>query len=97
MIELSEKQNNHHFWQLAGELTRFTDLSEFPNLPCPDQNQVDVSLADVNKIDTAGLAYLIKLKLKLKEKGIEIRYFQGSVNLNKLAKLYGVDELLGIN
>ena len=63
MIKLEEKQNNHHFWQLNGELTRFDDLSKFPELPCPDQAQVDVSLADVTKIDTAGLAYLLKLKI----------------------------------
>ncbi|MCU4675471.1 hypothetical protein N7931_07465 [Catenovulum sp. 2E275] len=97
MIKLAEKQNNHHFWQLDGELTRFSNLAGFPELPCPDQNDVDVSLADVSKVDTAGLAYLIKLKVKLAEKGINIRYFQANDNIKKLAGLYGVESLLGID
>ncbi|WAJ70536.1 STAS domain-containing protein [Catenovulum adriaticum] len=96
MIKLAEKQNNHHFWQLAGELTRFADLSHFPDLPCPDQKDVDVCLTDVSKVDTAGLAYLIKLQAQLAEKNINIRYFDASDNLKKLANLYGVSELLGM-
>ncbi|GEM_PF-3250350 len=97
MIQLAERQNNHHFWQLDGELTRFSDLSSFPELPCPDQRDVDVCLTGVTRIDTAGLAYLIKLKVQLAEKGINIRYFQMDDNVKKLANLYGVETLLGIN
>ncbi|MER2493307.1 STAS domain-containing protein [Catenovulum sediminis] len=97
MIKLAEKQLNHQYWQLEGDLTRDSDLSYIPDAPCKDSCQVDVSLEDVGRIDTAGLAYLIKLKLQLADSNIQIKFIHGGKNLHKLAKLYGVQTLLGLS
>lgn len=96
MVQIQEKQNNHHFWQLSGHLTRFENLNDLPQLPCTEAGQVDVSLENVEKIDTAGLAFLIKFKLSLSHKNIEIRYIQPSDNFVKLIKLYDLESMFAV-
>lgn len=96
MIKLAEKQLNHQYWQLDGDLTRENDLSTIPQAPCNKGCVIDISLVEVGKIDTAGLAYLIKLKQHFAAKQIQINFIQYGENLRKLAELYDVAEIVGI-
>ncbi|EWH09139.1 hypothetical protein DS2_14234 [Catenovulum agarivorans DS-2] len=96
MIKLAEKQLNHQFWQLDGDLTRDSDLSIIPEAPCNQGCVIDVSLAEVGKIDTAGLAYLIKFKEYFAARDIQVNFIHTDANLKKLAELYGVAEIVGI-
>lgn len=98
MIQLTEQKVDHHFWRMTGDLTINNNLELIPDLPCQDSCNIEVSLEEVGKIDTAGLAYLIKLKLKLlSQNKVEIKYIHGKENIINLAKLYGVLELLELN
>ncbi|WP_017444278.1 hypothetical protein [Gayadomonas joobiniege] len=98
VIQLTEQKVDHHFWKMTGDLTIKNNLETIPDLPCKEACNIEVSLQEVGKIDTAGLAYLIKLKLKLLSQcDVKIRYIHGKENIINLAKLYGVSELLELN
>lgn len=82
--------------QITGHLTRqsisgkqqkyFAQISE--------KAKQDVDLSGINKIDTAGLAWLIALFEYAEKKQIQLSYSQPPMELVKLAKLNQVETLL---
>ncbi|WP_082897046.1 lipid asymmetry maintenance protein MlaB [Thalassotalea crassostreae] len=95
-FSISAAENNRYV--INGELIRqsingkqdkhFKELTQHKN-----QN---LDLSGINKIDTAGLAWLIALFEEAQRKQIEISYSQPPLELVKLAKLSGIENLLPI-
>lgn len=82
---------------LKGELDRFnlSDGSLYQFLPF--DNNVEIDLAQVSNIDTAGLAYLLKLVGHYQSKGIKVSLLSGSQQLIALANISNVVELLPLS
>lgn len=82
--------------QIKGELTRQSISGKqqkyFAKI-CKSSKQ-DVDLSGINKIDTAGLAWLIALFEYAGKKQIQLNYSQPPMELVKLAKLSQVESLL---
>ena len=83
---------------ISGQLTRQSIAGKqeknFSKL-IKTKNQ-DIDLSGIVKIDTAGLAWLLALFEFAEKKQIQISYSQAPIELVKLAKLSGVNELLPI-
>jgi phospholipid transport system transporter-binding protein len=57
--------------------------------------QVTVDLAGVTEVDSSALSLLLEWRREASRGGRQIRFVNLPVNLQSLAKLYGVTELLG--
>ncbi|MFI9654288.1 STAS domain-containing protein [Guyparkeria sp. GHLCS8-2] len=55
---------------------------------------VDVHLGQVERIDTAGLAWLTAVQADAEEKGIRLRYTHAPQAMRQMMSVYGLDELM---
>ncbi len=81
---------------INGELTQHSIVGKQQKLfkSIITAKQHDIDLSTVNKIDTAGLAWLIALHEFAVTKQSNLTYSQAPLELVKLAKLSQVDDLL---
>jgi len=84
---------------LSGELTRQTLplLSEQDSRSFLKQKIAKIDLAGVNKIDTAGLAWLLTQVELAQENSCQLSFVHLPFGLIKLAELSSVDSFLPIN
>jgi len=84
---------------LTGELTRQTVhlLSEYDSRSLLKQNMAKIDLAAVNKIDTAGLAWLLTQVELAQANTCQLSFVHIPSGLIKLAELSSVDSFLPIN
>lgn len=85
--------------QLNGELTRKSIIGKQNKnfLEILVSNQQSVDLKALNKVDTAGLSWLLALVELATKKQIAISYSNPPAELVKLARLSRVEQLLPIN
>ncbi|MFN2350242.1 MAG: lipid asymmetry maintenance protein MlaB [Thioalkalivibrio sp.] len=55
---------------------------------------VDVHLGQVERIDTAGLAWLAALQAHAEAKGIRLRYTHAPQSMRQMMAVYGLDGLM---
>ncbi|QBY04788.1 STAS domain-containing protein [Thalassotalea sp. HSM 43] len=84
---------------VVGELTRKSIIGKQQKVfaDIVSQDSQDIDLSKLNKVDTAGLAWLIALFEFAAQKQIKINYSQPPLELVKLATLSRVNELLALN
>jgi len=92
---------NPHFaagerWLLAGAITvdtatRVLDSSRRAALP----RSGIVDLAAVESVDSAAVAVLLAWRRRAAREGVSLSFTSAPANLDALAKLYGVEELVG--
>lgn len=87
------QSNDVQVVELTGNLTRF-DSDTFNNFDL-DKPRADVVLSGLGKVDTAGIAFLLKQQQVAKQQGKTIRYLDASDKLLRLAAVYGISEQLG--
>ncbi|MCJ8321590.1 MAG: STAS domain-containing protein [Colwellia sp.] len=90
---------NNDTAELAGELTRHTvpSLSEHDSRNFLKQKNAKIDLAAVNKIDTAGLAWLLSQVEFAQANSCQLSFVHLPSGLIKLAELSSVDSFLPIN
>ncbi|MDM8557654.1 STAS domain-containing protein [Candidatus Parabeggiatoa sp. HSG14] len=96
---------NTHSWRLSGELTfatvgellkEFSQYSPFGGESKETQTQsLVLNLSDVTRTDSAGLAFLIELLKKTKNKPITFQNIPAQ--MHNLATLSGVQDMLSKN
>lgn len=81
---------------LVGQLDRFTvtKLDKDIHLKRFSDEKVMVNLTDVSKVDTAGLAWILKVKATADQAGQHFGLIQAPSELMVLARLSGVESLL---
>ncbi len=81
---------------IVGELTRHSIDNKNQNSiePYLVDNDIIIDLSSVNKIDTAGLAWLLLIIEQSHAKRVKLHFIHLSDELIKLAKLSGVDTLI---
>ena len=82
-------------WRLSGALTMDSAaqvLAASRGIPLPPSGVI--SLGGVNRVDSAGVAVLLALKRRAAAEGKSLRFAEVPPNLDSLAELYGVVELL---
>jgi len=89
-IELNSKK-----WILSGSIT----YKEIPSLIESTKNfnwsdSVQVDLSQVNHLDTSALSLIFEWKRKAKNHKYDVALINPPKNLLKLAKLYGVEDLI---
>ncbi|GGW80998.1 STAS domain-containing protein [Alteromonas halophila] len=62
-----------------------------------DQGRCTFDLSDVERVDSAGLAWLINAVRDARQRSLEIRISEPPAKLLKLAKISDVDTLLPLN
>lgn len=84
--------------KISGELTRSTVpiISTKQRKRFLSQSSATLDLAAVSKVDTAGLSWLFVLVEEAKVKNCQLKFFNASTELIKLAALSSVDNLLPI-
>jgi len=89
-------QLNGNVLTINGELTRHTITRGFEKTSKKFQSTAltSVDLAQVSRIDTAGLAWLLSLVESAKRAGNELSFSPVSDDLLRLAKLTGVESFL---
>ncbi|NTS75901.1 STAS domain-containing protein [Catenovulum sp. SM1970] len=92
MAQLSQVSEGQ--FQLSGELTRFKSLDSL-NVTA-NGTQVELNLAALSLVDTAGLAWLLQQGIKLDNQGCQLEIVNPSDKLIKLARISGVDDILGV-
>lgn len=81
--------------RLSGALIRATLDRHRPGLPAEVVGpEVDVDLGQLQRIDTAGLAWLIAVQADAEEKGIRLRYTHAPQAMRQMMGVYGLDELM---
>ncbi|MDN3653526.1 STAS domain-containing protein [Thalassotalea ponticola] len=92
-------ENPQGMLAIVGELTRKSIIgkqqSVYEDILAKYQQGIDLS--KLNKIDTAGLAWLLSLYQCALQKQITINYSQAPSELVKLATLSRVNELLALS
>lgn len=81
--------------RLAGELVRATLERTAPGLP--DEvigPEFDVHLGQVERLDTAGLAWLTALQARAEAKGIRLRYTHAPKAMRQMMGVYGLKDLM---
>lgn len=91
-------QQVEHKAIISGMLTRATITRNFDKKyrKIVNDKKVIIDLANVSKVDTAGLAWLLMLVERAGENACQITLTNLSEDLLKLAKLSAVDTLLPI-
>lgn len=84
--------------ELVGDLTRHTvpTLAHSIGSQLFNQSSSILDLSQVNKVDTAGLAWLLALLEQAEHKTCEVIFANFPAELVKLAQLSGVDTFLPV-
>ena len=87
---------NHGILAVSGELSRHTiaQINNNEYISWFDHGAVKVDLKQVNKIDTAGLAWLFYLLEQAEQHTCQLSFSNVPDKLSKLITLSGVDGLL---
>lgn len=82
---------------LSGELDRFTvaTLDKKVRLKRISDEKLVIDLANVSKVDSAGLAWILKAKATADQAGQLFSLNQAPQQLLVLAKLSGIESLIG--
>ncbi|MCM2678622.1 STAS domain-containing protein [Echinimonas agarilytica] len=92
MTNLSK--HSEQAWTLIGNIDRHTlpkiwaDLNKLPN------NDLVVDLSQVDRVDGAGLAGLVRLKMNAELQNIQLSFTHAPIQLLHLAELSNVDTML---
>ena len=81
--------------RISGALLRTTLDHRRPALPDGVVGpEVDVHLGQLQRIDTAGLAWLAAVQAEAEEKGIRLRYTHAPQAMRQMLSVYGLDPLM---
>jgi ABC-type transporter Mla MlaB component len=81
--------------RISGELVRATLERRRPELPEEVVGPAfEVHLGQVERIDTAGLAWLTSLQARAEEKGIRLRYTHVPTAMRQMIGVYGLEDLM---
>jgi len=81
--------------RVSGALLRSTLDRCTPGLPDGTVGpEVDVHLGQVQRIDTAGLAWLTAVQAHAEANGIRLRYTHAPQAMRQMMAVYGLDELM---
>nr|WP_224745945.1 STAS domain-containing protein [Neiella litorisoli] len=89
------KQGNR--WQLAGAFDRFSLMSIWPQLKAlPTGADVTLDLEKLGRVDSAGLAGLVQLRIKAEQQQVALSFENVPPQLCHMAHLFHVDVLLAL-
>lgn len=81
--------------RIAGDLVRATLERTVPDLPRDVIGPAfDVHLGQVERLDTAGLAWLTALQARAEAKGIRLRYTHAPKAMRQMIGVYGLKDLM---
>lgn len=85
-------------FELAGELSRDTvpELWQQRHNICCGDEQVALSLRQLGRVDSAGLAFLVALRAAHQQGGRQLRYTDAPQQLMRLVAACGLGEVLPI-
>lgn len=93
LSKLSETQ-----WVLSGTLDRhnlpllWRELNLFPK-----QGELTISLNELERIDSAGLAGLVRIQLNAQQSGVNLNYINATEQLLHLAQMSNVANILPLS
>ena len=84
---------------IQGDLNADTVMTLWPDYKSElvKLKQLKIRLNSIEKFDTAGLAWLLQLKGECQKLGISFSLINTPSNIESLAKISNVEELLSIN
>ena len=92
MNSVSVIEQSEHYFVLSGELNRHS-VSSIKLPKVASNNQITLDLAQLNQVDTAGLAWLIDTLSQLQRNHISLTLVNLPEQLKKLMKLGDVENL----
>lgn len=94
MSKLSLQQIKPQHFAIAGELTRYSVADKrLSEQLMQGQEQVEIDLSEVTRVDTAGLAWLIQASSQLQRQGRQLQLNHIPEQLHKLMQLGQVESI----
>jgi len=85
-------------FQVSGNMTMDTVSALFAEgLKSNQSGSVEIDFAQVEKMDSSAVSLMLVWLREAQRKQVSLRFLNVPENLQSLAKLYGVDEMLGLN
>ncbi len=84
-------------FRMAGDLQAAAVPALLKALPTPSASEVAVDLAGLEAVDSAGLGLLVEWRVRQAAAGGRLRVIEPPERLVRLARISGVDRLLGMN